>query len=251
MCLLALAYQHHPHFPLIALANRDEYYARPTALLHWWEDTGHTVVAGRDLKDGGTWMGMSRHGKFAALTNYRAPEHRRANAPSRGRLVEDFLTGNLPLNDMVGFLRTHGRQFNGFNLVYGTPEEMFYYSNVDDRHRQLYPGIYGLSNAYLDTPWPKVSKLKSAFTEALSKPVSEEALLDLMTDTETAPDEQLPHTGVPLEWEKRLSALFITSSEYGTRLTTFVSVDQKGTAVYREKGYAPVSDTRCTFSLQS
>lgn len=250
MCLLAIAYQHHPQYPLIVVANRDEFYARPTAPLQWWEDTDRTVLAGRDLKDGGTWMGMSVDGKFAALTNYRSPEHMRPDAPSRGKLVRDFLTGAMPMDEMIRFLRTQGRNFNGFNLLYGKQDELYYYSNVNDRHQQLYPGVYGLSNAFLDTPWPKVSKLKTAFSASLIRPDAEEAFLDMMTDDQPAPDALLPNTGVPPEWEKRLSPLFITSPDYGTRLTTFVSVDQGGTVVYREKGYVPESDNRYTFALQ-
>lgn len=249
MCLIAFAFQHQQQFPLLLIANRDEFYARPTAALHWWNDDPH-VLAGRDLQDGGTWMGIARNGRFAALTNYRAPEFMEGGKPSRGGLVQRFLASDISTEDMQRFLRTQGQQYNGFNLIYGSAEELFYYNNVADTHRQLYPGMYALSNAYLDTPWPKVRKLKSAFETQVQKPPHEESLIQLMQDTETAADSELPNTGVPPEWEKRLSAMFITSPEYGTRLTTFVSIDRSGQVIYREKGYHPASDTRITFAVE-
>lgn len=250
MCLINLAFHHHPDYPLILIGNRDEFYARPTAPLQWWDDTGNTVLAGRDLQDGGTWMGISVNGRFAALTNYRDPQHMRTDAPSRGKLVKDFLTGRIPPEEMQQFLRTQGKAFNGFNLLYGNTAELFYYSNVNDVHRQLYPGIYGLSNAFLDTPWPKVVNSKKQFMDQLQNPISEDALISVLSDSETAADALLPNTGVPYAWEKKLSAMFITSEEYGTRLTTFVSVDTAGQVTYRERGYVPASDTRINFTLQ-
>lgn len=249
MCLITFAFQHLEQFPLMVIANRDEFYARPTAPLHWWDAENQTIIGGRDLQDGGTWMGMSAKGRFAALTNYRAPEYMQGGKPSRGALVTMCLQDNMPLEEIHRFLKTRSNQYNGFNLVYGSREEMFYYNNVQDKHQQLYPGIYGLSNAYLNTPWPKVLKAKKAFTEQMQNRDAENTLLTLMQNDETAPDSELPNTGVPLEWEKKLSAMFITSTEYGTRLTTFVSIDRNGNVVYREKGYQPVSDHRITFNI--
>ena len=249
MCLITFAFQHLDKYPLLVIANRDEFYARPTAPLHWWED-GHTgIIGGRDLQDGGTWMGMSANGRFAALTNYRSPEHMQVGKPSRGELVTMCLREEMPLEEMRRFLVTRGDKYNGFNLIYGSTEELYYYNNVQNKHQQVYPGIYGLSNAFLNTPWPKVQKATTAFENLIIQPDAENLLIQMMQNDETAADSELPHTGVPPEWEKKLSAMFITSAEYGTRLTTFVSIDRNGNVVYREKGYQPVSDHRITFNL--
>lgn len=250
MCLIAFAFQHHPDYPLLLVANRDEFYARPTRSLHWWDDDP-AILGGRDMQEGGTWMGMHQSGRFAALTNFRDPEHMRNDRPSRGQILRRYLNGDLHGDEMVRYLRTQGRLFNGFNLIFGTNEELFYYSNVKDQFRQLYPGIYGLSNAYLDTPWPKVERAKEGLQTLLSKPNAETPFIDLMHNTETAEEALLPNTGVPPEWEKKLSAMFITSEDYGTRLTTFVSVDRTGNVVYRERSYIPEGDTRITFQLQA
>ena len=249
MCLINFSFQQHPDYPFLLAGNRDEFYARPTAPLHWWEDEPN-VLAGRDLKDGGTWMGINKAGKFAALTNYRDLNNIRNDAPSRGIIAQQFLNGALPLEEMHRFLKTRGRRFNGFNLIYGDQDELYYYSNVNDTVRQLHPGIYGLSNALLDTPWPKVINSKSAFTRLTENTVNPDQIIEMLHNTDTVADDQLPHTGVEPEWEKRLSAMFITSPEYGTRLTTFVSIRAGGHVIYREKGYRPAHDITFEFSLQ-
>lgn len=250
MCLISFAFGIHPANPLVLIGNRDEFYERPTAALHWWNEPGINVLAGRDMKEGGTWMGINEKGDFAALTNYRHPVHMIEGRPSRGHLLRDFLNGTLPLEEFHRRLLSQGAQYNGFNIIYGSREELYYFNNIDPKVRQLYPGIYGLSNALLDTPWPKVHQAKQTLRTHLQAADIEDKLITAFHNDTEAPDDKLPATGVSPEWEKKLSAMFITSASYGTRLTTFVSVDTKGNVVYREKGYVPGSDTRFTFAIQ-
>lgn len=251
MCLINFAFQHHAAYPFILVGNRDEFYNRATRKLQWWEDEFPEILAGKDLQEGGTWMGINKTGQFAALTNYRDLNNINTNAPSRGHLVSNFLKGNLHTDEMHQLLKTQGRLYNGFNLIYGDVSALFYYSNVTDQVRQLYPGIYGLSNALLDTPWPKVVNSKAAFTEQLSKPLNPTPFIEILNNTDTAPEAELPNTGVPLELEKRLSAMFITSNNYGTRLTTFVSINNQGEVTYREKGYVPEHDVTVNFTIKA
>jgi len=249
MCLIALAYRHFPDLPLVMIANRDEFYARETAPLHKWTDTPISIIAGRDMQEGGTWMGISEKGHIAALTNFRDPAHMQEGKPSRGKITQEFLSGNTSIAEMPQYLRTRGRSFNGFNLLFGTIDEMYYYNNVEDRYQQLYPGIYGLSNAFLDTPWPKVQKVRELIANTRESPDAD-AWITAMQNAEEAPDALLPATGVSPEWEKKLSAMFITSETYGTRLTTFVSIDRHNKVLYREVGYQPKADITFTFQIQ-
>lgn len=251
MCLINFAFQHHPFYPLILVGNRDEFYNRATRKLQWWEDEDFNILAGKDLQEGGTWMGINKSGQFAALTNYRDLNNINNNVPSRGRLVSNFLKGKLAVDEMHQLLKTQGRLYNGFNLIYGDVSALFYYSNVTDQVRQLYPGIYGLSNALLDTPWPKVVKSKAAFTQQLSEPLNPTPFIEILNNTDTAPDADLPETGVPFDLEKKLSAMFITSNNYGTRLTTFVSINNQGDVTYREKGYVPEHDVTVNFTIKA
>ena len=250
MCLINLAFRQHPSYPLILVANRDEFYARPTRMLQWWEDEHADLLAGKDLQEGGTWMGINKQGQFAALTNYRDLANINDKAPSRGHIVKRYLNGELPDEEMFRFLKTQGKLYNGFNIIYGTVAMLYYYSNVTDQVRNLYPGIYGLSNALLDTPWPKLVNSKTQFTQTLSQATESSDFIPILQNPELAPDNLLPQTGVSFEWEKKLSAMFITSPDYGTRLTTFVRIDNNGNVTYREKGYVPEHDITINFTLQ-
>lgn len=248
MCLINFSFGEHPEYKLILVANRDEFYDRPTEPLHWWDEN---ILAGRDLKDGGTWMGISKQGNFAALTNYRDLNHIKNEAPSRGLIASRFLNDELPLKEMHRFLQTWGKQFNGFNLIYGNTDELFYFSNQNGSIQQLYPGIYGLSNAYLDTPWLKLTTSKANFKKLIAgKEINEAKMIDSLHDERTAPDDRLPDTGAAYPLEKLLSAMFIKSGNYGTRLTTFVSIDQNDHVTYREKSYVPEYDNRFEFNIQ-
>lgn len=225
MCLIALAWQAHPDYPLLVAANRDEFYARPASPARFWEDAPD-VLAGRDLKEGGTWLGLTRQGRFAALTNVREPGTP-AGRLSRGLLVADFLKGQERPLDYLSFIATQGQDFSGFNLLVGDREQLAFYSNRNGAPVLLQPGIHGLSNATLDTPWPKVRKLRAGFTAALEGGPGPEQLLNLLYDDAPAEDAELPDTGVGLIMEKLLSSCFIHSPMYGTRASTAVLVGQR------------------------
>lgn len=250
MCLIAFAFQKKEGMPLIVLANRDEMYERPTAAMHWWEDCPD-ILAGRDVRAGGTWMGINRKGDFAALSNIRNPGAEKSGLPSRGEIPVQWLSGRMSPDAMHGFLVRMGGKYNGFNLIYGNTQELYYYNNATGLIRQLYPGIYGISNALLDTPWPKTVKGKERFTELLLADnfPGDAEFLDAFHDTKEAPEELLPSTGVPSALEKTLSAMFIKSKVYGTRLTTFVTIDSSGQVRYHERSYVPEGDTVCNFTI--
>lgn len=227
MCLILLSWQTHADFPLVVAANRDEFYARPSAPAAFWPDHP-AVLAGRDLSAGGTWLGITRSGRFAALTNYRDPAQAEPDRPSRGALVADFLTGSATPEAYLVHTRAYGRRCNGYNLLVGdlasSDGELWWASNVSDEIRRLSPGIYGLSNHLLDTHWPKVGAGKTALTAAIADLPAETGLNALLVNPTTYPDDHLPATGIPLEWERALSAAFIRVPGYGTRASTLVKV---------------------------
>ncbi len=240
MCLILLAWKAHPRFPLVVAANRDEFFARPTASAGFWDDASQ-VLAGRDLEASGTWLGITRAGRFAALTNYRDPARNDSRAPSRGALVARFLTGDETPAAFERMLAAEGPRYNGFNLVFGecaaARAQLRYFSNCGDRLRTLAGGIYGLSNHLLDTPWPKVSAGKSALARALSALPAQAPLFELLRDEHTYPDDALPRTGVSQEWERLLSASFIRSPDYGTRSSTVLIVNDQGEARFIEQTF--------------
>jgi uncharacterized protein with NRDE domain len=212
--------------PLLTLtANRDEFLARASTPLAWWEDAPH-VLAGRDLVGGGTWLGLSRDGRFAALTNHRNPAAFRVDAPTRGTLVADYLTGpaRAPL-DYLSAVAERGAAYNGFNLLVGDlpTRTLGWYCNRADAPPSLLPaGVHGISNAVLDTPWPKLVRKRDELSALAARdcPPTLEALVEMMRDPRLAPDEALPSTGIALERERALSAAFIETNGYGTRGTT-------------------------------
>ncbi|MBW1731873.1 MAG: NRDE family protein [Deltaproteobacteria bacterium] len=240
MCLLIIAYRHHPYYPLILLANRDEYYERPTAPAHFWKDAPW-VLGGKDLRGGGTWLGITHTGRIAAITNYRDPAHEKKGAPSRGMLVKDFLVRKDPPLYYLQELSKKSAAYNGFNLIVGQGKELYWYSNRGQGIRHLSPGIIGLSNHLLDTPWPKVVKAKKALARLLSSPtlLPEEAFFEILLDRRPAKDSELPDTGVGLEWERILSPIFITSPVYGTRSSTLIFLDHQGEVTFVERTHDP------------
>lgn len=217
MCLIALAWQVHADYPLLVAANRDEFHARPSAPARFWPETP-ALLAGRDLAAGGTWLGVTRTGRFAALTNYRDPQAPKGKK-SRGLLVSDFLQAEADPLAYAEAVVAAGEQYGGFNLLLGTPRELVVVSNRGMPPRRLAPGVYGLSNHLLDTPWPKVAKARRALQAELAAP-SAEGLLALLADAEPAADAELPDTGVGPAMERLLSPLFIQSPQYGTRAST-------------------------------
>lgn len=229
MCLILLAYRCHPGYPLLIAANRDEFHDRPTAPLAFWDDAPQ-VLAGRDLQQGGTWMGISRNGRFAALTNYRDPSRTLSHAPSRGHLVSDYLQGRESVEDYLARLTSQANAYNGFNLLVGDAHDLYYYSNYAGAPQALTPGWHGLSNHLLDTPWPKLKHGLTLMRRTLEQqPIPEPGdLLSVLADRTPAPDAALPQTGVPLEWERWLSSIFIDAPGYGTRSSTVLLVSASG-----------------------
>jgi uncharacterized protein with NRDE domain len=220
MCLIALAWQAHPDYPLLVAANRDEFYARPTAPARFWSDAPD-LLAGRDLREGGTWMGITRQGRFAALTNVRDPAAATGRL-SRGLLVADFLRSNTAPLDYLEQVAAQRNDYGGFNLLVGDRRQLAWYNNREGEPLLLQPGVHGLSNKRLDTPWPKVRKLKAGFSTHLGDEPDPEALLQLLADETLAPDAELPDTGIGLPLERLLSACFIRSPQYGTRASTLL-----------------------------
>lgn len=238
MCLILLAWRAHPDYPLVVAANRDEFFSRRTAAADFWNDAPD-VLAGRDLEAGGTWLGVTRSGRFAALTNYRDPARNKAGAPSRGELVSRFLTSGQDPRAYLSELESSADRYNGFNLVFGDLDGLWCFSNCGEGEQALVPGVYGLSNHLLDTPWPKVARGKSALNAALQALPDEVPLFDLLRDDRIAPDDALPRTGVSLEWERLLSAAFVRSSQYGTRSATVLLRDLSGRVSFVEQGFLP------------
>ncbi|GAB4180263.1 MAG: NRDE family protein [Rhodocyclaceae bacterium] len=236
MCLILMAWRAHPDFPLVVAANRDEYYARPSAAAGFWSDAPG-ILAGRDLQAGGTWLGVTREGRFAALTNFRDPSHVRSDAPSRGILVSEYLRSQSGPEAFLAGLAAIAPAYNGFNLLAADARSAACYSNREDRPRRLGAGIYGLSNHLLDTPWPKVARAKSALARALDTLPERERFFDLLLDRAPVPDDELPRTGVSMEWERLLSAAFVHSASYGTRSSTVVVLDKAGHLDFEERAF--------------
>lgn len=252
MCLILIAHRAHPRYPLVVAANRDEWFRRPTAAASFWPEATE-VFAGRDLEQGGTWLGLARSARFAALTNYREPGAHRDQAPSRGALVSDFLRGTEPTPQYFSRLAPSASRYNGFNLVAWDGATLAVMSNRNGGPRTLGAGIFGLSNHLLDTPWPKVREGRVALAALLAREVSVEALLELLDDTRLAEDHELPDTGIGLEWERRLSPVRIVAGDYGTRCSTVVLVDREGRVDVAERTFAadgtPAGLVRERFSL--
>ncbi len=249
MCLIVVAWRVHPEYPLVVAANRDEFRARPTAAAARWPDAPQ-VVAGRDLEAGGTWLGATDAGRFAAVTNVREPG-RPPGARSRGHLTRDFLTGTAPPGDFAAGIP--GEAYSGFNLLLSDGRTLWYRSNRDGAARPLPTGIHGVSNHLLDTPWPKLTTAKARFAEALRRLPDESPFFDLLADDEIVPDEALPATGVPLEWERRLSAVFVRSPDYGTRASTLLVRRADGGGFLLERSFdaaGPIGEVRLTFGAR-
>jgi uncharacterized protein with NRDE domain len=247
MCLISFAWKAHPAWRLAVAANRDELYARPALPAGWWADAPR-VLAGRDLRDGGTWMGITRDGRFAALTNFRDPGFaQRADAPSRGALVADFLRGSEDAEAYARRVSADAARYNGFNLLVGDGDGLFYLSNRAEGVRRLEPGVYGLSNHLLDTPWPKVVRAKRSMADALANAGADadawdSGLWEMLADRVVAADDDLPDTGVGAERERLLSPPFITSDVYGTRASTVLTVASDGEVRLVERSVAPGQD---------
>ena len=226
MCILFIAVNQHPNYPLIIAANRDEFHNRPTLQSQFWEHQDN-VLAGRDLQAGGTWMGINKNGRLSALTNVRDPQKIMPDATSRGELVSNYLTQHPSPKSYLGALRQTKDNYNGYNLLFGQWNDLWVYNNHTDKAQRLEAGVFGLSNADLDSPWPKINqgvgKLKSHCQQA--GPIDTQKLFDILLDQQQSTDDLLPKTGVPIEWERKLSSIFIQSDDYGTRSATLLMID--------------------------
>lgn len=241
MCLLVLAWRCHPRYRAVIAANRDEFHARPAAPLAPWPDRPG-IVGGRDLQASGTWFAMDDRQRFGIVTNFREFGRRRAGAPSRGDLIPGYLSAEHPPPRALEALATDAPSYAGFNLLLADHDSLWYASNRADRFaRELPPGIYGLSNEFLDTPWPKLVRVRDRFAELLSSDMASEPepftgrLLDLLADRETAPPESLPPGDLPAEWARKLSAPFVLDPEYGTRCSTILIADDSGTTLVERR----------------
>ena len=237
MCLVAVAFRHRPDYPLVVVANRDEYYDRPALAADFWEDHPH-ILGGRDQEAGGTWFAVDRSGRWATVTNYRGGAIG-ANARSRGELPVAFLNAGQPAPVFAAGVTAGAHRYRGFSLLAGSPEDLAYCTNQDPDARTLTPGIYTLSNDVLDTPWPKAEYARRMLTAVLDEPdpPAPDRLLAILGSREQFPDIHLPDTGIGLEMERVLSAPFIVSDSYGTRATTVLTVRSDGEVRFAEQCY--------------
>ena len=241
MCLLFLALHYHPNYKLIVAGNRDEFYERKTAPADYWPDHPE-ILGGRDLEAGGTWLAISKTGRISTITNYRDPKNINPHAPSRGNLVSDFLLQNNSPQHYLDQINPGKEKYNGFNLITGVAgalTELWYLSNYNEGVIKITDGVHGLSNALLDTPWPKVTTGKKKFEQVIQEEVIlPDTLFTMLLDDDVAADDQLPDTGVGLDRERVLSSVFIKSPGYGSRCTTVVLIDHNNRVIFAERTYA-------------
>ena len=240
--MIVLAWKARAGLPLVVAANRDEWRERPTQPAHWWADHPD-LFAGRDLQAGGTWMGITRDGRFAAVTNFRDPSDKRTTARSRGELVTDFLLGDASGEAFAGKLAARAGEYNGFNLLMGDGRSLWYFGSRSGRAHAVEPGIHALSNHVLDEPWPKVVRAREAMARAMGSEDIAPSLFDFLADRQGAADSALPQTGVGLAWERRLSSALITGEDYGTRASTLLAVDGAGLVRLEERTLDPAGIT--------
>ena len=239
MCLVALTWKAHPHWRLLMAGNRDEFHARPTAPLQRWPSPYDNVIAGRDLRSGGSWMGVNLRGQAAVVTNVRDPSAA-TGGPSRGELIASYLAGGQPATDYADTLASRAPEFAPFNLLVADAESCSYLGNHPQARQDLAPGVHGMSNGALDAPWPKTRRLMSVIENWLAAGNDGlEPLWAALADEQQAADAQLPATGVPLELERRLSSAFIRGTDYGTRASTIVAIGTNGGGFIHERRFGP------------
>lgn len=238
MCILFIAIKQHPDFPLIIAANRDEFHQRPTLVSSFWPNNSN-ILAGTDLQAGGTWMGINRNGRLSALTNVRDPQRIDPQAKTRGELVTQYLANEYNNVEYLHALKRSQVEYNGYNLLFGDWRNLWVYNNHQDQVEHLSAGFHGLSNASLNSPWPKIDKgvrnLEHYCTA--SDNLDSDALFELLLDDTQAEDQYLPQTGVPIEWERKLSSIFIQSEEYGTRSSTVLLIDNNQGVTWKERTF--------------
>lgn len=239
MCIVNFHFQDHPKYKLIVAANRDEFYKRPTGELHFWKDMPN-ILAGRDLEANGTWLGMSKDGKFATLTNYRDIKYLNKNDKrSRGDIVTNFLTDDIHPEIYLQQLHERRNEYNGFNVIVGDADALYYYGNEQGEIIKIDPGTHSLSNQLLNTPWPKVVRAKSLLNEYVenNEDVDPKDLFSILENDTIAPDDELPNTGVGLPLERDLSPIFIRTDGYGTRVSTVILITHDNNVQYIERTF--------------
>lgn len=230
--------QDHSTYKLIIAANRDEFLERPTKVAGFWEDQPD-LLAGRDLRAMGTWMGITKCGLFAALTNFRNPKLEMADKLSRGEIITDFLTNGDSADDFLDKLQLKRDQYNGFNLVAGTVDQLYYYSNQQNEIIPIQAGTYSVSNHLLNTAWPKVTLAKKLLNDYMkgNEHINPDDLFTILHNQDIASDENLPKTGVSLELERQLSSVFIDIPDYGTRSSTVILVSHRNEVTFIERTF--------------
>ncbi len=242
MCLILLAYESHPDYPVIVATNRDEFYGRPSQAAHFWPDVPH-VLAGRDEEAGGTWCGVTTHRRLAAVTNFREPPNTTGDFLSRGDLVADFLRHDIPPREYMEDVSERADRYRGFNLIAGDAGGIYYISNRGGRLMRIEPGVHGLSNDLMNVPWFKVTQGKAELSALLETGgVTTDALFDILASEDRADDADLPDTGFGRHWERILSPRFIRSEDYGTRSSTVILIDREDNLAFHERTFRPGED---------
>ncbi|TVT27839.1 NRDE family protein [Salinicoccus cyprini] len=254
MCLIIFQKNTHPHYKLVVAANRDEFYGRPTAPAQFWKQHPE-MLAGQDLSKGGTWLGLTKQGRFAAVTNIRKPGFENADKKSRGALVSDYLTGDATPEAYLDALDREKDDYSGFNLLVGNQNELFYLHNDGGTVDNVTDGPHGLSNHHLDTPWPKVVKGRERLDDYMktTEEIDIDVIFQLLADSEQTTGA-LPETGLPETLERQLSSAFISIPEYGTRSSTVVLIDHDDNATFVERTFTEDGQTgenRYTFKIES
>jgi uncharacterized protein with NRDE domain len=255
MCLLVLAWNVHPDYRLVLAANRDEFHARPAKALGWWQSP--RMLAGQDLQAGGTWLGTAPGGRFGVITNFRDLDGPLSGAPSRGRLIPEYMGSGAGARTFAAGLESRLGRYSGFNLLIGDPAHLYYITNraaQPPAARELLPGVYGLSNHLLDTPWPKLVRARSGFSRLLAEGrPTPDALLEILTDREPAGSGDGSGNGVPAEMARALSAPLVVNPRFGTRCSTTLLIGRDGAMEVSEQSYAPDGSVtgREAFSLDA
>ena len=249
MCVAFIAYNSHPDYQLIVASNRDEFLERPTLKLHEWNDK-NGIIAGKDLTHGGIWQGVNKFGCSGLLTNYRDFHHPRVNGPSRGILLHDYLSSTQTVEEYLTATEKNKKIYDGYNLLICDNIGLYYQSNRKPGFEKYQSGIFGLSNAFLDTPWPKLVNGKERFTSIINHSDFEDELFDLLKNETKYPPEQLPDTGIGPDMEYMISSIFISGEIYGTRVSTIITFDYHGVCTIIEKTHSDQSLIRFSFITQ-
>jgi uncharacterized protein with NRDE domain len=241
MCLITFTYKGHPKYNLILAGNRDEFYGRPARKAQFWTEEGHpNILAGKDLKGGGTWLGLHKDGRWGALTNYRDPKIQKEDPPSRGELILDYLNSGKSAMDYLQQITQKADEYNGFNLLLWDAKGFYHYSNQNKRVSNISDGIHGISNALLDTPWPKLTSANRQLKDITDQSkIDKEKLFELLKDETKASEDKLPVTGIPRDLEKAVSSIFIKTENYGSRCSTILLIDREGNIDFTERSYEP------------